>query len=334
MSNTLTLPTSAAAAPAAAAAGAPAAARPTVSVVVPVYRSEQSLRPLVERLAAVLPEIASDYELVLVNDGSPDASWEVVRELSARHPWVRGVSLMRNFGQHNALLCGVRAARHEVIVTMDDDLQHPPEEVVHLLRALESGYDVVYGTPEQLSHAGWRNWTSRVAKGAMVRAMGVPAARDLNAFRAFRTRLRSAFADYQSPNLLLDVLLSWGTNRFTAVRVRHEPRRVGESGYTFRKLLNHLAYMLTGFSTAPLRVATVVGFGFTLFGMGVLAYVVVTYFVRGSVPGFPFLASLIAIFSGAQLFALGVIGEYIARIFTRSLERPTYVVAERTEDAA
>ncbi len=337
MPDTLASPSVLAGGPAAverpAAGPPPPVGLPTVSVVVPVYRSERSLPLLVERLAAVLPGIASAYELVLVNDGSPDGSWEVVLGLSARHPWVRGVSLMRNFGQHNALLCGVRAARYDVVVTMDDDLQHPPEEIVHLLRALDAGFDVVYGPPHELSHAPWRNWTSRAAKAAMVRAMGVPAARDLNAFRAFRTRLREAFADYQSPNLLLDVLLSWGTNRFTAVRVRHEPRRIGESGYTFRKLLNHLVYMLTGFSTAPLRVASVVGFGFTLFGLGVLVYVVARYVLIGSVPGFPFLASLIAIFSGAQLFALGIIGEYIARIFSRSLERPTYVVAERTPEA-
>jgi undecaprenyl-phosphate 4-deoxy-4-formamido-L-arabinose transferase len=300
--------------------------------VVPVYRSEESLPLLVERLAAVLPEIADEYEAILVNDCSPDGSWRVITELAERHAWVRGLALMRNFGQHNALLCGIRAARHEVVVTMDDDLQHPPEEIVHLLRRLEAGADVVYGIPQELSHSAWRNAASRYTKAAMSRAMGLQNVRQVNAFRAFRTRLRSAFESYHSPTLLLDVLLSWGTTRFEAVAVRHEPRRIGRSNYTFGKLFNQAMLMLTGFSTGPLRLASYVGLAFAVFGFAVLTYVVGVYFLRGSVPGFTFVASIVSIFSGAQLFALGIIGEYIARIFARSMERPTYVVGDRVGD--
>ena len=122
-------------------------ARPmTISVVVPVYNSELSLEELVVGLAKVLPNVCERFELILVNDGSRDRSWEVVQSLVDRHGWVRGVDMLRNYGQHNALLCGVRAARHDVIVTMDDDLQHPPEELPRLLERLGEGYDVVYGT--------------------------------------------------------------------------------------------------------------------------------------------------------------------------------------------
>ncbi len=167
----------------------------------------------------------------------------------------------------------------------------------------------------------------------MANAMGIKAIRDISAFRALRTDLRKAFEGYQSPNLLLDVLLSWGTTRFAAVPVRHDPRRIGRSNYTFMKLFNQAMLVLTGFSTGPLRAASLVGFGATLFGLAVLLYVLGRYVVEGgSVPGFPFLASLITIFSGAQLFALGIIGEYLGRVFNRSMERPTYVVARRTGD--
>ena len=304
---------------------------PSLSVVVPVYNSEGSLQALIQRLHEVLPSIASDFEIILVNDGSRDRSWQVIGELAARYPAVRGICLMRNYGQHNALLCGIRAARHEVVVTMDDDLQHPPEEIPKLLAKITEGFDVVYGTPLALPHALWRNFFSAFTKRAMANAMGIKAIRDISAFRALRTDLRKAFEGYQSPNLLLDVLLSWGTTRFAAVPVRHDPRRIGRSNYTFMKLFNQAMLVLTGFSTGPLRAASLVGFGATLFGLAVLLYVLGRYAVEGgSVPGFPFLASLITIFSGAQLFALGIIGEYLGRVFNRSMERPTYVVARRT----
>lgn len=297
-----------------------------VSIVVPVYNSAQSLDQLCSRLRDVLSRLAVAYEIILVDDASADSSWNVIERLSVDHAHVRGLSLMRNYGQHNAVLCGIRAARYDVIVTMDDDLQHPPEEIPQLLAAIADGYDVVYGIPHALPHSFWRNALSKIVKRGMGRAMGLPFVRDVSAFRAIRTPLRMAFEDYKSPNVLLDVLLSWGTTRFTTVSVRHEPRRFGRSNYTFRKLFNQAMFILTGFSTAPLRVASMVGFFFTLFGILLLIYVVTLYFTVGSVPGFPFLVSTIALFSGAQMFALGIIGEYLARIFARSLERPTYVV--------
>jgi undecaprenyl-phosphate 4-deoxy-4-formamido-L-arabinose transferase len=155
---------------------------------------------------------------------------------------------------------------------------------------------------------------------------------DISAFRAFRTDLRRAFAAYNSPEVIIDVLLSWGTSSFASVKCEHLPRTIGRSNYTLPRLFNSAMFMLTGYSTAPLRLASSVGFLFTLFGLVLLAYVIGRYFISGtSVPGFPFLASAIAIFSGAQLFALGIIGEYLARIFNRSVERPVYVVKETTD---
>lgn len=304
----------------------------TISVVVPVYNSQDTLEELVRRLKAVLAPITTEYEIVLVNDGSRDRSWERVQALSAAHPEVRGIDLMRNYGQHNALLCGIRTARFDVIVTIDDDLQHPPEEIPLLLAKLSEGHDVVYGTPKELPHSLWRNLMSRFTKRAMAIAMGIHNIQDISAFRCFRTDLRNAFSSYQSPNLLLDVLLSWGTTKFAAVTVDHRPRLIGKSNYNFLKLFNQALLILTGFSTAPLRTATLVGFVFTLFGLGILVFVTSTYALRGSVPGFTFLASVITIFSGAQLFAVGIIGEYLARIFNRSMERPTYVVKQQLRD--
>ena len=268
-------------------------------------------------------------EIVLVNDGSADESWSVIRELSRENSSVRGINLMRNYGQHNALLAGIRAARGGTIVTMDDDMQHPPEEIPRLLVPLAEGQDVVYGTPRSLPHSLLRNAASWITKLVLQKAMGAETARKVSAFRAFRTNLRGAFENYQSPFVSIDVLLTWGTRRFTAVEVEHRPRQIGRSQYTLRSLVTHALTVATGFSTLPLRLASLVGFSFTLLGLAVLAWVVGRYLVSGgSVPGFPFLASIIAIFSGAQFFALGIIGEYLARMHARMMERPTYAIAE------
>jgi undecaprenyl-phosphate 4-deoxy-4-formamido-L-arabinose transferase len=300
-----------------------------ISVVVPVYKGAQTLDALVQRLGEVLPKNAVEYELILVDDGSPDSSWEVIERLAREQAWVRGVKLLRNFGQHNATLCGIRAAHHEVIVTLDDDLQNPPEEMPLLLAKLEQGYDVVYGSPQQVRQNLWRSLASHIIRLVLRNVMGNEVAWQVSPFRAFHTRIRNAFANYSSPSVFIDVLLTWGAARFAAVPVRQDARAAGVSTYTFGKLLSLAMNMLTGFSTLPLRAASMIGFLFTLFGLGVLAYVFGRYVILGySIPGFPFLASVIAIFSGATLFALGIMGEYLARIYTHSMGQPPYVVRE------
>ena len=300
-----------------------------ISVVVPVYKGAETLDALVQRVGAVLPQVAERYELILVNDGSPDNSWEVIQRLARGQGWVRGVQLLRNYGQHNATLCGIRAARYEVTVTLDDDLQNPPEEMPLLLAKLSEGFDVVYGAPQQVRQNLWRSLASHVIRLMLRRVMGNQVAWQVSPFRAFRTSARDAFAHYASPSVFVDVLLTWGAARFAAVTVRQDARAAGTSTYTFRKLLSLAMNMLTGFSTLPLRAASMVGFLFTLFGLGVLAYVLGRFVLLGySIPGVPFLASVIAIFSGATLFALGIMGEYLARIYTHSMGQPPYVVRE------
>jgi glycosyltransferase involved in cell wall biosynthesis len=298
-----------------------------VSVVVPVFNSAEILPILLDRLEAVLDREGLAAEVILVDDGSRDGSWPAIEEAVARLPRVMGIRLMRNYGQHNALLCGIRAARGEVIVTLDDDLQNPPEEIPKMLAALAAGADVVYGTPVAEHHGLWRNVASQATKLALKSTMGAETARKVSAFRAFRTQVRDSFARYRSPFVSIDVLLTWGTTRFASVPVAHVVRDSGASNYTFRMLVTHALNMMTGFSVLPLQLASWTGFALTLFGVAVLVYVLVRYVISGStVPGFPFLASVIAIFSGAQLFALGIIGEYLARMHFRLMDRPSYTV--------
>ena len=303
---------------------------PTVSIVVPVYQAEGSLLELHRRIAAVLAGFAGPSEIIFVDDQSTDSSWRIIQTLAERDSRVRGIRLGRNCGQHNALLCGIRAARCPVTVTLDDDLQNPPEEVPKLISKLGEGFDVVYGTPDRGQHGFLRNQASRLTKIALQDVMGSETARHVSAFRVFRTDLRDAFATYSSPFVSIDVLLTYGTNQFTHVTVRHDQRSVGESNYTLRKLVVHALNMMTGFTTIPLQLASFAGFLCSLFGLFVLGYVLITYLVAGgAVPGFAFLASMVAIFSGVQLFALGIIGEYLGRIHVRTMDRPPYLVREQ-----
>jgi len=287
---------------------------------------------LAARLEPVLTGLGLPFEVILVNDGSADRSWLAIQKLRDAHPWIAGINLSRNYGQHAALLCGIRAAQGDAIVTMDDDLQNPPEEIPRLLDTLSGGADVVYGYSAEQQHGFWRGLASRAVKLALSQAMGAPAAERSGTFRAFHRTLTRAFENHHSPFVSIDVLLSWATSHFDSVEVRNDARATGASQYTVRKLVVHAINMLTGFSTVPLRLASLLGFAAALFGVVVLAYVGIVLLIYGrAVPGFAFLASVVAIFSGVQLFSLGIIGEYLARMHFRMMDRPPYVVAEHLQ---
>ena len=298
------------------------------SVVIPVFRGESTLRPLVERLAEVLPRVADKFEVVLVNDGSPDDSWGVIGRLSDQYPWVRGISLTRNYGQENATLCGILEARFEAIATMDDDLQHSPEDLPKLLAKLNEGYDVVYGVPRVRRQGWWKNLASGAVKRLMSWSLGLRAVRDISAFKVLRSDLRQGFRT-TGPDVVVDALLTWVTLRTASVEIDEAPRTHGGSNYSLGKLIRVALLVITNYTTIPLRMASITGFIFTILGFFVLVYVLYVYFALGSIPGFPFLASVFTIFSGVELFAIGIIGEYLARVFERSSGRPMYTVRER-----
>lgn len=297
-------------------------------MVIPVYHGEATLETLLERLAGVLPRVAGQFEVILVNDGSPDNSWGVINGLSRRYPWVRGISLTRNYGQENATLCGILDARFEAIVIMDDDLQHKPEDIPALLAKLDEGHDVVYGVPRVRSQAWWKNLAAKAVKRLMSWSLGLKAVRDISSFKAFRSTLREGFRT-AGPDVFVDALLTWVTIRTASVEVDETPRMHGRSNYSLGKLVRVALLVITNYTTIPLRMASITGFIFTVLGFFVFLYVLYVYFALGSIPGFPFLASVFTIFSGVELFAIGIIGEYLARVFERSAGRPIYTIRER-----
>ena len=305
-----------------------------ISVIIPVYRSEQILQDLCKRLIPILENNTEEFEVIFIEDCGGDNSWNVIEKLSESDLRIYGIKLNKNFGQHNALLCGLREARYDIIVTMDDDLQHPPEEIPKMLERLSDDCDVVYGTPRREQHGWFRDSASIMSKLVLQSLMGAKTARNVSAFRVFRRHLRESFETYHSPVVSIDALLTWSTDSISSVPVEHKERAVGQSGYNFFKLLNHAFSLMTSFTVVPLRFASVVGLLFLTFGIGILVWVVANYFISADqrVPGFAFLASIVVLFSGVQLFSLGILGEYLARIHYRTMDQPSYVVRKTTRE--
>ncbi len=300
--------------------------------MIPCYRSSGTLPQLLADLDGALVELretglVSEGEVLLVIDGSPDDTERVARSEAEHRPYVTVMTLRRNFGQHNALVAGIRNARYEFVVTMDDDRQHPPAEIAKLVTAIrDSGADLVYAVPEKEEHGLLRSASSRWVKRGLALA-GVANAEIVGAFRIFRTDLRDGFAASNDPQVNLDVLLSWTTNRVAKVSTLMNLRESGASGYSFRKLVTHTLNMITGYGTVPLRLTTWLGFLCGLAGLSLLVWVILQYFLgQTEVPGFTTLAAVISLFSGVQLIALGMIGEYVGRQHFRSMRRPMYVV--------
>jgi glycosyltransferase involved in cell wall biosynthesis len=298
-----------------------------LSVVIPVYRSEASLRPLTGRLRRVLDATGLDYEIVFVEDGSPDRSWDVLRAAQAENPdRVVAVQLMRNFGQHNALMCGFRQARGRVVVTMDDDLQNPPEEIPRLLAALEArDLDLVYGNYGDKRHARWRNLGSTLVN-TFYRATfrtGVT----VTSFRAVRRELLESIFPYDLNFTFIDGLLAWNTRRIGETPVEHRPRAEGRSGYNLSKLVTLALNLFTNFSLAPLQFVSACGLFAACSGFA-LAFLYLCRYLLSSitVPGYASIIISILVMGGVQLVALGIMGEYLGRLHLNVNRKPQYTV--------
>lgn len=300
---------------------------PGLSAVIPAYRSPDTLDRLCLELLDDVGPLVENIEIIIVDDGSGDGTWDTICGLAERHAEVRGVQLLRNYGQHNALLAGIRAAHMPLVLTLDDDLQHPPRQALSMLRVLSDDLDLVYGRPAQERQGVLRNLASRTSKWMMSVMLGSDVHPRSGAFRLFRRELIGAADDVHDPSMSIDVLLSWATSRITDVAVEHDERVDGQSGYTVRMLIRHAANMITGYSTRPLRWVSAFGFVCALFGFGLLGYVLVRYLIDGSdVAGFTFLAATVTLFSGVQLLSLGLLGEYVGRMHLRSMGKPLYVI--------
>ncbi len=292
---------------------------PLISVVIPVYRSETMLPELHRRLEKALDEIGPSWEILFVEDASPDNAWEVLERLASADPRVRAIQLMRNYGQQRAVLCGLAHSRGEYVVTMDDDLQHPPEEIGRMLAAIRSSdADAVVGRYQQKSHSWHRRLGTRVVKWLAEKTIGIPRTLSLTSFRILRGNVAQAVARLEHTNPVVGYLLFAVTRRVENLEVRHDARKHGRSNYGLRDLLDYFLCMVIDYSDWPLR--AVGGCGFVLsigsFGLG-LVYLYRYAIGAIGVSGFTTLVLLITFLSGFVLTALGIIGSYLVRVLRR-----------------
>ncbi len=309
--------------------------RPKVSIVVPVFRSETILPHLVEQVEGAMqrPDVAGRFELILVNDASPDNSWNVIRELSSRFPFVRGVCLMRNFGQHNATMAGLHQARGDVVVIMDDDMQHPPQTILDLVDAVRGGFDVCYTTYVDRQHAAWKklgSWLNdRVASFLLKKPRGLY----LSSFKALHRHVVREIVRYDGPYAYIDGLILDVTRRITSVPIPHQKRLEGEGNYNLRRSLSLWLKMATSFSVIPLRVASFIGAVLAVVAAFALIAVIVDKLRHPETPaGWASVMTIVLFLGGLQLLFLGVIGEYLGRAYLKLNRKPQFAVRERVGD--
>ena len=297
-----------------------------LSVVVPVYRGQATIGALVEAVSA-LP-IEGGLEIVLVNDGSPDRSLEACsRAAGAARVPVTVVDHARNYGEHNAVMTGLRHARGDYVITMDYDLQNPPEEVARLYRhARSSGLDVVYTKYKDKEHAAWRNIGSRFTNSMADFLVDKPRGLYLSSFRCMSAFVVEQVTKYEGPFPYIDGLIMQVTQSIGTLEVVHLPRADGSSNYTLRRLIRVWLNMAVNFSVMPLRLATFLGFAFSALGLlGVL--VVIVEAVLGETPqGWASAIVAVLLLSGTQLLILGIAGEYVGRLYLMAAKKPQAVV--------
>lgn len=305
-----------------------------LSIVIPVYRSESILPALVPEVssAVALLGYGTSFELILVNDASPDGSWDVIKALSARYPFVHGICLSRNFGQHNATMAGLNCCTGDIIVVMDDDLQHPPGAISDLVSAIENGYDVCYTSYENRQHPLWKKFGSWFNDRVANCILGKPRGLYLSSFKAMRKWVATEIVKYDGPYAYLDGLILDVTQQITSVRIQHQARLDGEGNYNLKRSLSLWLKMATSFSVLPLRLASICGFFLAGMSAVFIAIVVIQKILHPEIAaGWASLIATVLFIGGIQLLCLGVIGEYLGRAYLKLNKKPQFAIREQVK---
>lgn len=296
-----------------------------ISFVVPVYNGSATVKELCERLVA-LGDTLGSYEIIFVDDGSKDASLEVLHHLQKKIRNVVVVQLSRNFGQHSATLAGLAQIRGDIAITLDQDMQNPPEEIRRLLAKLAEGYDVVYGLPEERAHNVFRNLSSEFSKWISRRILSTALKGNFSSFRALRRWVADEISRYDSYYLFIDGLISWTTANVAGIMVRNDRTEHG-SQYTFLKLVNHGLNLLVNFSIRPLQIASIVGAISATLGLIAAGFVILEKLLYDiPVQGWTSLMVAVLVIGGMQIAFLGLLGEYTGRILMNSNRSPKYII--------
>ncbi len=301
---------------------------PILSIVIPVYKSGQHLEELHRRLKLTIDSLQIPYELIFVEDRGGDNSWEKLKGIAANDENVIVIQHTRNFGQHAATLCGIKNATGKWIITMDDDLEHRPEDIPLLFNEAQKGYDLVYGVFPNRSHSKWRNITSNLARNLF--SLLIPNLNfDYTSFRIMSKNVANSLLRFDSSFPVIDGYLSWITNNYSVVNIEHGTRESGNSNYSLGKLIKLTLNVLIEFSTVPLKISTWIGICSSVIGFLWLVYVVLgRLFGTISQSGYPSLMAAILFFGGIQMLVIGIMGEYIAKINFKTSKKPIFIVSE------
>jgi undecaprenyl-phosphate 4-deoxy-4-formamido-L-arabinose transferase len=305
----------------------------TLSIVIPVYRSAPILPKLVEAVAAEMKAegLSDRFELILVNDCSPDNSWHVIRTLAETNPFIKGVTLRRNVGQHNAIMAGLHQVSGEFVVLMDDDLQHPPSAIAAILKALTEGYDVCYTNYLNRQHAAWKKLGSWFNDRMATLLLGKPKGLYLSSFKGMRREIADEVIRYDGPYTYIDGLILDVTRSITTVDIEHQARFEGESNYTFGKLISLWLKMATSFSVFPLRLATYAGFGLAALSVVMIVVVIVQKMMFPDLPrGWASTIATILFIGGIQTLCIGMVGEYLGRTYLKLNHKRQFVIGSTT----
>ncbi len=304
-----------------------------VSVVIPVYNAEKSIESLVAEIHRVMGDIG--HEIVLVNDGSRDRTESICERLAGQDKRIRFISLRRNFGEHNAVLCGLNFAAGDVSVIIDDDFQNPPSEIPKLLREMDQGHDVVYSRYDEKRHSPFRNLGSAVNDWFATRLLAKPKDLYLSSFKAIRGDLVKEIIQYKGPFPYIDGLILRATDRIGWVTVEHDERRVGRSNYTMGKLVSLYMNMFFNFSIRPLRMFTLAGCAIFVFGMvSSIAFVVEKLMHPQIAVGWTSLITAVLTLSGFQIMFLGLLGEYLGKQYLDQNRTPQWVIKGKILNSA
>ncbi len=301
-----------------------------ISFCIPCYRSAGTVTSVVDEIRETMAQMKGyDYEIVLVNDASPDNTFDVIRDLAENDAHITGVNLARNFGQHAALMAGYELTKGDIVVSLDDDGQTPANQVGRLLEAIEAGSDVVYARYDHKMHSGFRNLGSRLNDLMTCIMLGKPRKLYLSSYYAARRFVIDEMLKYKSSYPYVMGLVLRTTNKITNVDVDHRQREAGSSGYTFSKLLGLWMNGFTAFSVKPLRISTMTGIICALLGVVYMIYTIIRKFMNSGAPmGFPTLICVILFMGGMLMVMLGLVGEYVGRTYMSVNETPQYVVRE------
>lgn len=305
----------------------------TLSIVVPVYRSAPILPKLVEAIAVEMKAegLSESFELILVNDCSPDNSWHVIRTLAETHSFIKGITLRRNVGQHNAIMAGLHHVNGEYVVLMDDDLQHPPSAIADIVKALAEGYDVCYTNYLNRQHAAWKKLGSQFNDRMATLLLGKPKGLYLSSFKGLRREIADEVIQYDGPYTYIDGLILDVTRSITTVDIEHQARFEGESNYTFGKLLSLWLKMATSFSVFPLRLATYAGFGLAALSLVMIVVVIVQKILFPDLPrGWASTIATILFIGGIQTLCIGMVGEYLGRTYLKLNRKRQFVIGNTT----